>query len=841
MNYIYVVYSDQFGSDNYKVGYTTNPSQRINDSCYTTTYISPCTFKYIWKFTCDNNPICIEKELHLHLSSKVKSLYVKGFNQCREMYNSDLDTLKIIIDEFLKENCKSVLLIDFSVNHQNNDDQSLINFIEIAQIRGSIKPNKNQPSTCDRCNRKHWRVNYRVIVDDIQKNFGANCFAKLAPHYIEKDIEKESDKLVEEYIKPQGGKELYDYLFRNINIEKIVSKKLNKLLLSDMTNIEKYNNINEIICNLTIKDIECKCCFLYGLSELLREFNKVCDYKIDIKIFNNICAKIVNNKNVTFKNFISNMKHLFEITDKYIINLPKKNMIENIHTYFQNDKICDKRIILGAAGTGKSTDITGSNEFNTRSALYDYLSCKNIKGFILCPTGKATAEIKKKFNDRYIDENNENYENNMKTLEKNIFTIDMFLQNRNYNDYFDTMNLLIIDEISMVTLYKIYKIINIKCDKLILMGDFLQLPPVKSHTIHDIINEYKNITHEKTEVKRTDTLTQIYKDARDVNFSIENLADCKYNCNYNICIDNNEIIKENIINAIDKAYSYYDNIDLISSKDSYEEVISDTHNCEKQYGSKNQVDIKILVYKNLLRNKLYDIFETNKKDIYITDDSCVPIHKIPKSRMMTKNIYDDGKLKYYNGEENPKLDISSKNIEIENDSDTESEQEIIGNKSIEEYLERSEIITIHKAQGSGFEHVILILEDDNISHALLYTALTRAKKSISVIHIKNEEKTKLDKYYKWCYEAYSRYKSSNGSKIKKITSDMKTDIHNFYKTITDTNMRCWCNSINTYFVKLSNQNELFMKDNNIKKGLIKDNHKIYELFIAYYKKIYKKK
>jgi len=48
-------------------------------------------------------------------------------------------------------------------------------------------------------------------------------------------------------------------------------------------------------------------------------------------------------------------------------------------------------------------------------------------------------------------------------------------------------------------------------------------------------------------------------------------------------------------------------------------------------------------------------------------------------------------------------------------------------------------ITVHKSQGSEFDHVALLLGDDPLSRKkeLLYTAATRAKKKLSVWGIKD--------------------------------------------------------------------------------------------------------
>ncbi|MEL0010431.1 MAG: ATP-binding domain-containing protein, partial [Bacteroidota bacterium] len=52
-------------------------------------------------------------------------------------------------------------------------------------------------------------------------------------------------------------------------------------------------------------------------------------------------------------------------------------------------------------------------------------------------------------------------------------------------------------------------------------------------------------------------------------------------------------------------------------------------------------------------------------------------------------------------------------------------------------------LTIHKSQGSEFDHVLVILHpEDSLLHTreLLYTAVTRAKKSITILATEDQLK-----------------------------------------------------------------------------------------------------
>lgn len=96
--------------------------------------------------------------------------------------------------------------------------------------------------------------------------------------------------------------------------------------------------------------------------------------------------------------------------------------------------------------------------------------------------------------------------------------------------------------------------------------------------------------------------------------------------------------------------------------------------------------------------------------------------------IMVNNNYDKG---YFNGDIGKIIDADDFGLEVE-----------FPNKKI--YIEKNNFedialayaITIHKSQGSEYENIVIVLTDDSISMSnrnLIYTAITRAKKSVTII------------------------------------------------------------------------------------------------------------
>lgn len=101
--------------------------------------------------------------------------------------------------------------------------------------------------------------------------------------------------------------------------------------------------------------------------------------------------------------------------------------------------------------------------------------------------------------------------------------------------------------------------------------------------------------------------------------------------------------------------------------------------------------------------------------------------------IMTKNNYRTG---YFNGEPGEIIDIDDDGIEVKF---SEDKSLYIENSNLED-MALSYALTVHKSQGAEYSSVIVLLPTKAISmmnRNLLYTAITRAKKQINIIVVKD--------------------------------------------------------------------------------------------------------
>ena len=844
MAYIYIIYSEQFGIQNYKVGYTKNPYSRIKDSCYTTTYFKPCEYICLWKYKIDEkyNSICIEQELHSHLQNNrnIVYLYKEGINNCKEMYHCDIFMLTKIIDLYF-ENHKiinnykfydkkiwqsQIIKEDFKIK-----DCFFENIIEIAKIKGNIRIINNKYNKCNRCNKSHFRISYEVALDNKKYYFGCECYNKLDKDTIEKDKSNSYDKY---------GPKCNNIAIFNENIKTGLIKYIGFRILEIESEKELIDLIDEKIVNIDTKYFRCKCCFDYGLYLIMKSMINKDIYFISEEKFNIICNKIEKlyddkfKEYVTFKDYIlNNLNFKYKLENNKLIDITKEHQYTFIKNYFNEIsdseykyKPCDyctiynlkckqclknkspefttynKGILLGSAGTGKTTQLFGMGNLKERvpSAIDHYLIKENLKILVLAPTGKAINEIKTKLKkdgeyEAFIDDNDKDNDKRKKTLDciyDNIYTIDRYISA--YESKKEIYDLIIIDEISMIPLHKMYKILQIPTKHIIIMGDFNQLPPVKYPSIKTVLFN-DNITTELKKIHRSSSecLKDMYVKSRNINFRINNLLEYK------------NPLRDETNKVIIKTEEYSTDIDI-------EKILNKTISRIRE--NKDSNFIKILVPTNYLLDKVYGLYKIKKNDI----DFNKKIPGINQNFMYTKNIYKKGKLVHFNGE-----NIS--NECLKNDFDDKNKDKCL----------RSEIITVHKSQGSGFDNVIIILEN-NIDHAKMYTAITRAKDTITfIIPKQKEQNNNLLLYHELLFYTFKKYRNGH---IKCIKDGMKSDIDHFFNCISTDKMKVWARSINADFLKLV-QN----KDTDIISSIKKYEKRveefinekcIYESFINYY-------
>ena len=391
-------------------------------------------------------------------------------------------------------------------------------------------------------------------------------------------------------------------------------------------------------------------------------------------------------------------------------------------------------IISGGPGTGKTTtvvtilDIINRLEPNARISL-------------AAPTGKAARRLREAINDYKLT--------NMTTPE--ISTVHRLLGatiNREEWKYGESNKLpadiIMIDEASMIDLNLMYRLLNALDDqtRLLLVGDPQQLPSVEAGSIlADLCSEGESFSNDFRIIAKRFigeigfTKSSIFP---DVVCKLENIYRFKSESGIgklanklrtksknNIVIDNGvafEFSGRESLSALIRNYCEK-NLDIFSYKEKREISFEENYNnsaiiCSRRTGSMGSLkinqEIESLLEERGLKEPGNDFY--HGRPIIITEN--------------------DYRLGLFNGDTGFCLeDTATGNFLIKFDG--------LENKVAEIQLPSHEsafAITAHKSQGSEFSNVLFVLGfiDDNadnpnlINRELVYTAITRAKKNITI-------------------------------------------------------------------------------------------------------------
>lgn len=414
-------------------------------------------------------------------------------------------------------------------------------------------------------------------------------------------------------------------------------------------------------------------------------------YDIEMSISSKI-SLLVSNPPTEIKGldgYISMLEDIFGI--KYN-ELQKKAIITSLQNKFN--------IITGGPGTGKTTIIKGIVESYKQIEKINDDRLKE-EMVLLAPTGRAARRIMEATNFRAL------------TIHKFLKwdkETDTFQVNK-YNK--SNAKIVIIDESSMIDIFLFNSLLEGLTDsvRIIMVGDYNQLPSVlPGQILKDLID---------SDLVPVIKLNELYRQKEDsyiINLSTE---------------INNGILSENFT----EKRSDYNFIE--TTKEHIEFVISELCKkaLEKGYDY-NQVQVLVPMYKGLngidnLNNKLQEIFnpKSDTKDEYIHNGV---IFREGDKVLQTKNISD--------------LEISNGDIGII-DSITKTTNNVSAiinfdgivvefTKKNFDDLRLGYAISIHKSQGSEFDIVIMPMDlsfKRMLYRKLLYTGVTRAKKSLTLV------------------------------------------------------------------------------------------------------------
>ena len=435
-------------------------------------------------------------------------------------------------------------------------------------------------------------------------------------------------------------------------------------------------------------------------------------YKTENEIAERI-IKLKNTKNVKkVSNIEKELKKVEERTDM-ILSEKQKEAIRTI-----NDN--NVTIITGGPGTGKTTII---------KSIIEIYKQKKYKIVLCAPTGRAAK--------RMTETTGEEAQTLHRLLEIGKVDDDAFYKkDKDFEGAPIDADIIIVDEMSMVDMFVMSYLLD--CiylgTKLILVGDTDQLPSVgPGSVLKDIISSEKISTVHLDKIFRQAARSKIIVNAHRVN-------------------NGQKFIQKDDVELAENAKEDFFFIKENNQEKILEQVLSLCNGRLKKFGDYDffeNIQVLTPTKKGMLGTK--ELNKSLQQELNPPREgepekaSMGVIFRIGDRIMQTKNNYDmycerregdsiETGNGVFNGEIGTITNINEKekNIRIKFDDDKVCWYEF----NDLEQIDHSYCITIHKAQGSEFDVVIMIVPQAApmlLTRNLLYTGLTRAKKLLIVI------------------------------------------------------------------------------------------------------------
>ena len=433
-----------------------------------------------------------------------------------------------------------------------------------------------------------------------------------------------------------------------------------------------------------------------------------------------IADKVISlDKAKNFK-YIKNMKKelgKFEILDDIELSEKQKEAIEAVNDH----NVC---IITGGPGTGKTTII--------KSIIHIYES-KGNKVVLCAPTGRAAKRI--------TEMTGKDASTLHRLLEIGKFDDDIYMKKDEYQGTPIDADLVIVDEMSMVDMFLMNYLVSAiyKGTKLILVGDSDQLPSVgPGSVLKDLIESERITTIHLDKVFRQAAKSQIVVNAHRVNegeffISKDELLEDSKDDFFTIVEQNQEKMLYQILSLCTGRLQSYGDYDFFKNI----QILTPTK--KGMLGTK-----ELNMY---LQNALNpeDRFKSEKRAngvIYRVGDRIMQVKNNYDITWEKENLQKEEGIEYgtgvFNGEIGTIIEIDEKEKCVVIKFDDEKVA-IYGYSDLEQ-IEHSYAITIHKAQGSEFDVVIMCVPRTApilLTRNLLYTGITRAKELLIVVGDKN--------------------------------------------------------------------------------------------------------
>ena len=433
-------------------------------------------------------------------------------------------------------------------------------------------------------------------------------------------------------------------------------------------------------------------------------------YKAENQIAQRI-TKLDKAKNIKKVSNIEKELKMVEETTDILLSEKQKEAIRAI-----NDN--NVTIITGGPGTGKTTII---------KSIIEIYKQKKYKIVLAAPTGRAAK--------RMTETTGEESSTLHRLLE--IGKVDeesLFKKDSEYQGAPIDADIIIVDEVSMVDMFIMSYLVDCiyQGTKLILVGDSDQLPSVgPGSVLHDLIASEQVATVHLDKIFRQAAKSKIIVNAHRVNngqgFISKEEAEEDANQDFFFMKENSqEKVLEQVLSLCNGRLKKFGDYDFFESI----QVLTPTK--KGLLGTKEM-------------NKALQQELNPSREGEVEKNSMGAIFRIGDRVMQIKNNYDmywekriDDSIEtgngVFNGETGTITNINEKekNVRVK----FYDEKVCLYQFNELEQIEHSYCITIHKAQGSEFDVVIMIVPQAApmlLTRNLLYTGLTRAKKLLIVI------------------------------------------------------------------------------------------------------------
>lgn len=433
------------------------------------------------------------------------------------------------------------------------------------------------------------------------------------------------------------------------------------------------------------------------------------------KTENQISERIMKLNNSKNMKKISNIEKELKIVEQHTDILLSDKQKEAVRTINDNNVA----IITGGPGTGKTTII---------KSIIEIYKQKKYKIVLCAPTGRAAKRI--------TETTGEEASTLHRLLEIGKLDEDSAYQKE--NEYQGTpidADIIIVDEVSMVDMFVMNYLLN--CiylgTKLILVGDSDQLQSVgPGNVLKDFIDSQKIVTVHLDKIFRQAAKSKIIVNAHRVNngenfIGKDEVEIEEKNQDFFFIKENNqEKVLQQVLSLCNGRLKKFNNYDFFESI----QVLTPT-----KKGLLGTKEMNKALQQELNPHREGEVEKNYMGAIFRVGDRVMQI-KNNYDMYWEKNIGNDLETGngIFNGEVGTiiKIDEKEKNIKVKFDDEKVCWYEF----NELEQIEHSYCITIHKAQGSEFDVVIMIIPQTApmlLTRNLLYTGITRAKKLLIIV------------------------------------------------------------------------------------------------------------